>query len=354
MTFPSPPPKRRRHLPPPAPTRDSRSRLHHMVRSHEERERPFDPEHAPSWRGSSHDLVVNPSGFQEDLKELVRGYYRTLDTPKSEDQIYSEVLTALESRDTEEALGIANRLLDGFGVEALGPSDMRDGPLYLYVNFGDTYNPTIMWSRKDNKIFVAMNGWGTVWEDEGEPDMFDEAWDDWLEKEFERDVWNATEYSEASEKHGSEIFETEGAAKELFQRALSRAQNGAPSKTPELVWESDGSLFVHHLDRVVREAASMIEEGWRPSAGAGLMPNGHLRMFKFDHGKLAEDPVGHHVTMTFRRQELLGTVRYVDERHGMEFLTVQFFNGDWWPVAPAANEVGVLKDDDEATVHTRP
>lgn len=54
-----------------------------------------------------------------------------------------------------------------------------------------------------------------------------------------------------------------------------------------------------------------------------------------------EDLIGAHVVMSFRRKELLGTVEAEDERNGIQFLTVRFFNGEYWPVSPARFEVGV-------------
>ena len=168
--IPKPPLSRPRRLPPPAPRRSARHKLHHLLRRHEREERPFDPEKPPTWRGSSKDLVANPAGFERDLRQLVSEYYPKLrfggrKRPEmTEEEVGDELVRAFREDDTEVALDFASSLLDGFGVEGLGPVDMHEGPPYLYVNFGDPYLATIMWSRDDNKVFVAMGGWGDVWE----------------------------------------------------------------------------------------------------------------------------------------------------------------------------------------------
>lgn len=294
MTLPSPPPRRRRHLPPPSPRRDSRSRLSHMVRSHEERERPFDPERAPSWRGSSRDLVVNPDreasvyrlnpdAFEADIRDLVHGYYPKLRVSgngsrsaphMSENEVVAELMGRFKTDDTEEALAFANNVLDGHGVEALGPIDSRTGPMYLYVNFGDPYVPTIMWSRDDNKVFVAKGGWGSVWEDEGQQNAEDEAWHDYLHRDFASRVRRALDDDPDYEKE-VEVWDAFSPEQErdVFDEALYQAQqDSSGSKYPEWIEESSGYALMH-LDVVVDKAVDLICDGWRPGADAELTPN---------------------------------------------------------------------------------
>lgn len=275
MSFPQPPRRLRpRHLPPPAPSRDTRTRVRRLVERHEREERPFDPERAPDWRGSSKDLVVNASGFRTDLRELVEHYHPKLRSSLSADDMVRALAEAFRDQKTDEALELANELLDGHGIESLGAVDMEDGPAYLYINFGDTYDPTIMWSRDDNKVFVAMGGWGDVWSEEGEPNAMQEAWEGHVRREFRRKMEGEFEGSgdEASAERFDELDEQ--GERELFDRAVMRAANGARDmrRYPEWVQESDGYTFVN-MAPVVTEAAHMLSEGWRPGQFEGHAKN---------------------------------------------------------------------------------
>lgn len=270
----APPPVRRHHLPPPAPRRGAAHHIRRMVRSHEEEERPFEPARAPTWRGSSKDLVVNPGGFEADLGALVSEYYGKLNTELTEDELTAALVEAFQKKSTSRALAKADELLEGHGVEALGPEDM-----YLYINFGDTYSPTIMYSRDEDKVFVAMGGWGDVWSEEGAPALFDQGWDSWLRSDFthklEEEAISADPDHDtddpvpggAQEKALAFIEGEDDALKELFQRAMHRAQN-VGGKYPEVVEKSDG-ITVTHLPLVVDEAVDMLREGWRPGTFEG-------------------------------------------------------------------------------------
>lgn len=58
----APPPLRHRvHSPSSAPRESSLDRVRRIAREHRATERPFEPERRGSWKGSSRDLVVNPS-----------------------------------------------------------------------------------------------------------------------------------------------------------------------------------------------------------------------------------------------------------------------------------------------------
>jgi hypothetical protein len=356
MTLPRTPPVRRFGHAPPAPRRhhDSKKRLHHLVRGHEGRERPFDPAQPPTWRGSSRDLVanpvpgsfrgpvelyaftgrdwksvgrranvrdaegeidrltrsgwspdtifrieqigadpgnpsatpqlrLNPGGFHADLTELVTRYHGKLNTELSVEEMVSDLERAFKEEDTDDALAHASDLLEGFGVEALGPVNMHDGPPYLYINFGDTYDPTIMFSREDNKVFVAMGGWGDVWSEEGEANLFDEEWDSHIASEFNHELESEAaavepldDEDEPSDDNGTggqlqarvlELIDSdEQDTKELFQEALYRVQRrGATGSTkyPELEEHSEG-ISVRYMDVVAQEAVKMLVDGWQP------------------------------------------------------------------------------------------
>ncbi len=64
------------------------------------------------------------------------------------------------------ALHAIDQLVEGFGVEPLGPVDMRSGPPYEYINFGDTYATTLIYDRDKDQLFIGS--WGDVVEAEGD------------------------------------------------------------------------------------------------------------------------------------------------------------------------------------------
>lgn len=47
-----------------------------------------------------------------------------------------------------------------FGVEALGPdsNDYQHGPIYEYVNMGDTYATTLIYRRATDNLFISNYG----------------------------------------------------------------------------------------------------------------------------------------------------------------------------------------------------
>lgn len=54
---------------------------------------------------------------------------------------------------------------------------------------------------------------------------------------------------------------------------------------------------------------------------------------------------GAHVTLHYQGRELIGTIRDVarDESTGTVFCAVQFFCGDWWPIAPVLSALEILE-----------
>jgi hypothetical protein len=58
-------------------------------------------------------------------------------------------------------LDAINHLLEGFGVEALGPNigGMKPPP-YEYINMGDTYNTTLIYKRSSDNLFIGS--WGDI------------------------------------------------------------------------------------------------------------------------------------------------------------------------------------------------
>jgi len=67
---------------------------------------------------------------------------------------------------------------------------------------------------------------------------------------------------------------------------------------------------------------------------------------KFPHTRfgMKGDPRGAHVTLTYEGRTLLGEVRDVryNELRGCFLLTVRYFNGEPWPIAPSSLAVDVL------------
>lgn len=64
---PPPPPPRRSGPPSPKRVQTSLARVRQIAKSIPERDRPFDPSRAPTWRGSSRDLVVNGRTYEVRL-----------------------------------------------------------------------------------------------------------------------------------------------------------------------------------------------------------------------------------------------------------------------------------------------
>jgi hypothetical protein len=58
------------------------------------------------------------------------------------------------------ALDTINDLVDGNGVESLGPVDVREGPPFSYINMGDPYKTTLVYDRERDLLFVG--NWGDI------------------------------------------------------------------------------------------------------------------------------------------------------------------------------------------------
>jgi len=69
--------------------------------------------------------------------------------------------------------------------------------------------------------------------------------------------------------------------------------------------------------------------------------------FKFNHYGLTVNPVGAQVTLPWQGRTLLGDVVgcYRSETRGVIHLIVRYFNGEPWPIEPAAVAVEVLERD---------
>lgn len=58
------------------------------------------------------------------------------------------------------ALHAIDRILGTYGVEALGPVSMREGPPYEYMNAGDPYVTTLIYRRDTDNLFIGS--WGPI------------------------------------------------------------------------------------------------------------------------------------------------------------------------------------------------
>ena len=67
-----------------------------------------------------------------------------------------------------------------------------------------------------------------------------------------------------------------------------------------------------------------------------------MRTFECRKGRLAEQPIGHHVQMTYQSREWLGEVKAVRYDNGYYRLTVHHFNGEPWPFEPSLLSVNVI------------
>ncbi len=231
------------------------------------------------------------SGHEKDeLAEYAERVWRSL-TRRHEDgegepimtraEYQKEVLRVAAEEEPSYAMTLFNELFEGFGVESIGPVDMREGPPFVYVNQGDTYNETIIWSRDDETYLISTPG--DVWENGGEEKVLEEAWEGYIGQDFERALvrWFEEEpidedagitrqgLTESQVEHLAELAEEkvqdEGLA--FFQKALWGAQQERDGGRgyPEVEIGSS-EVFVHHMDAVVDKAAHMIIDEWRGGA----------------------------------------------------------------------------------------
>jgi len=235
---------------PPARQSSTPERLRRLVEKHEEEERPFDPEKRGSWRGGGRELVVNPNQFQKDLAELIERWSRTLHDP---DNALAEAKRILkEGGRPDQVMRDLDELLETHGVESI-PGMQSE---ILYLNTGDTYEPTILYSYDEDKYFIS--DWGTLVE-EASSEAEEDAWGDWLEREVRSDLTNAFESRYAdNEKLLDRLTDAldeldSDELKALFWRMLSNTGG-------EYVHESDGSVFVSGQEKATSALADTIVE----------------------------------------------------------------------------------------------
>jgi len=252
MALPKPPPRRRFPglSPGRRPPTSTPERLRRMTKEHEEEERPFDPERPGSWRGSSRELVVNPGQFERDLRELVDA--SKLAEPDEAFDKAKEILD--EGGDPNDVMDELNELLDMHGVEAF-PSQKLPHPDFLYLNSGDTYNATLVYSYDENKYFVST--YGDIVEG-AEPAALDDAWESWIRQGVERcvrrDIEHNIDLSEAEQDALLGRFDDfdDAELRRIFEESVRDVKNA------EIGYETDGSVFVHRMGEVCSETADRV------------------------------------------------------------------------------------------------
>lgn len=219
-------------------------RLRRMTEEHEREERPFDPERRGTWRGKAHELVLNPGDFYRELREL-----------SPDDEAFEKAKEILDAGGRpDHVMSKLNKLLDFHGVEAF-PSQKFPHPDFLYLNSGDTYNATLIYSYDEDKYFVST--FGDIVE-ASEPGHLDDAWESWIRSEVEscvrRDIENDIDRSEGERDGLLEQFEEfdDAELRKIFEESVRDVKNA------EIVHESDGSVFVTHMREVCSETADRV------------------------------------------------------------------------------------------------
>jgi len=94
----------------------------------------------------------------DPLEELVSAYVPG--TVKYVRSMYSDPYRSHMWRVTV-ALHAINEVVGGYGVEALGPDvGGMQPPPYEYINMGDTYAATLIYSRQTNTL--SIGSWGDI------------------------------------------------------------------------------------------------------------------------------------------------------------------------------------------------
>jgi hypothetical protein len=107
------------------------------------------------------DVETDEYGYpvgEDPLEELVNAYVP--ETQKYVRSLYSDPYRSDIWRVTV-ALHAINMILDGFGVEAIGPDVGGPSlPPYEYISMGDPYETTLIYNRKTNSL--SIGNWGDI------------------------------------------------------------------------------------------------------------------------------------------------------------------------------------------------
>lgn len=190
-------------------------------------------------------LVLNPGDFYAELRDLVKRWRLKVDA-------YEDARTILESdADPEDKLRDLDRVLKTHGVEAIPPSAQE--PAFLYLNTGESYESTVMYSTGDEKFFVSS--WGDTFEVWEREEAVPEAWQSWIRERVESGIRSRLSRDEDRGAVSPETVERVEQAlddydsdelRRSFEKIL-REING------EIIVEGDGSVAVHLLDDAIDE-----------------------------------------------------------------------------------------------------
>lgn len=92
----------------------------------------------------------------DELRGLISAHLPA--TYQYERQVHSDPYRSRMWRRTM-VLHAINEILDGHGVEPLGPVAMS-GPPYEYINFGDPYVTTLIYRKASDNLFIGS--WGDI------------------------------------------------------------------------------------------------------------------------------------------------------------------------------------------------
>jgi hypothetical protein len=116
--------------------------------------------------------VAMPAANAKNIREWFSDFFKHegIDAAYASKQLAGYLKGAGNHEQIDEALGYADGLLEGYGVEPIRGDwvDNYYGDIVaLYVNTGDTYNPTILYDVNAGKFLVT-------------------SWGDWVERYGDR------------------------------------------------------------------------------------------------------------------------------------------------------------------------
>ena len=207
-------------------------------------------------------LVVNPGDFYDDLRELIVDRWgRVFHDPEEK---YAEARRILQGPDRpDRKMRELDELLNTHGVETFPPYPSDEE--YLYLNTGESYEPTVMYSVPENKFFVAS--WGDVAEQhsaEQEDDYWESHLNDEVLAELERRIEDDEALSDAEREQalGALAYMESDRLRSMFRRALDAAGG-------EITVESDGSHFVYKFREGLNELYDRLVPRQRENARRG-------------------------------------------------------------------------------------
>ena len=110
--------------------------------------------------------VHRQASAQRITPRLLLQMFRDMETGDAS-SLASAIQGARGSRGVSEALDLANQILGGYGVEKIESEEAWDNyhgnAVALYVNTGDTYNPTLIYDTEEEEFYLT--DWGSWVED---------------------------------------------------------------------------------------------------------------------------------------------------------------------------------------------